>query len=323
MISTCSDGPEGSEGGARGPASPLAARLLQPAGLVPLAALPQHWFRQRIALRVAGTGMGAAAALAADPALPGRLRGAWGRALMRGASPEALDDRPCPWTPPCALDPLFRAQGAITARLALPRPYVLAVRALDGDLWVELTVFGFACDWIDAAAEALVAALRHGEPPPLGHPVTLRDRQVITEETVAVPPPEAGPAILTFHTPVAFRDGGAVRRPTLRTLISGLGNRVSGLARWQDTAVQADWRGLAEYAETLPCDLSGLQLRRWERHSARQEGRAIPLSGWLGPVVIGGDLTPILPLLALATTCHAGSHTTHGLGACSLALAGA
>ena len=49
---------------------------------------------------------------------------------------------------------------------------------------------------------------------------------------------------------------------------------------------------------------------------------AIPLTGWLGRLTISGDLTPILPLLALGATCHAGSHTTLGLGAFSLTMTG-
>lgn len=290
---------------------------MEPADAVPLAALPGRWFRQRVELLVAGH-----ADAARDAALTGRLRGAWGRALMRGASAEALDGRPCPWDPPCALDPLFREQGAITARLVVPRPYVLAARAAGGDLLVQLTVFGFACDWIEAAAEALVAALRHGEPPPLGRPAVPLGRRVVTEDGVAVPDPGAGPAVLTFHTPVAFRTGGDLSAPSARTLISGLGNRVSGLARWQDAAVSADWRALAEHAEGLRFDAAGLTLKQWSRRSARQEGRAIPLAGWTGRVLLAGDLEPVLPLLALGATCHAGSHATLGLGAYTLTMAG-
>ncbi|NBC33490.1 MAG: hypothetical protein GVY13_12510, partial [Alphaproteobacteria bacterium] len=56
--------------------SPIAARLLSPAESVPLEALPGRWFHQRIAVRLAG-----AAAAAGDPALPGRVRGAWGHRL--------------------------------------------------------------------------------------------------------------------------------------------------------------------------------------------------------------------------------------------------
>lgn len=316
MTSTCSEPDDRPAAGRRRPRSPLEARLLEPAAATPLADLPGRWFHQRVELLVAGH-----AAAADDPALGGRLRGAWGRALMRGASAEALAGRPCPWDPPCALDPLFREQGAITARLAVPRPYVLAARAAGADLLVRLTLFGFACDWIEAAADALVAALRHGEPPPLGRPAEPLGRRVVTQEGVAVPA-TAGPAVLTFRTPVAFRSGDDLGAPSARTLVSGLGNRVSGLARWQDTAVTADWRALAEHAETLRFDPSDLRLRRWTRRSSRQEGRTIPLGGWTGRMILGGDLEPVLPLLALGATCHAGSHATLGMGAYTLSVAG-
>lgn len=326
MISTSSERGPGvssaessavSSGVAPAAVSPLQARLGDPAERVPLADLPDRWFRQRVELLVAGH-----AAAVDDPALTGRLRGAWGRALMAGASAEALAGGPCPWDPPCALDPLFRDQGAITARLSVPKPYVLSARAYGADLLVALTLFGFACDWVEAAADALVAGLRHGAPPPLGRPAVPLGRRIVTEEAVPVPDADAGPAVLVFHTPVAFRSGAELTAPNPRTLISGLGNRVSGLARWLDTGVEADWRALAEHADTLHADVSGLRLAAWSRRSARQEGRAIPLGGWHGRMILSGDLDPVLPLLALGATCHAGSHAALGLGAYTLAMAG-
>lgn len=299
------------------PVSPLEARLRCPVETVPLAALPGRWFHQRVEVLVSGQG-----ALAGDATVVGRLRGAWGRALMTGASEEALAGAPCPWSPPCALDPLFRDQGRITSRLAIPRPYVLTTSAVGPDLLVSLTVFGFACDWIDAAADALVAGMRHGDPAPLGATVAPIDRRIVTRDAVAVPEPGANSAVLAFQGPLAFRDGGDLPAPNARTLISGLGNRVSGMARWQDTAVDADWRAIAEHAEGLSFDASDLRITRWERRSSRQNGRRMPLGGWVGRVIIGGDLAPIMPLLALGATCHVGSHTALGLGAYTLSMGG-
>jgi hypothetical protein len=296
------------------PVPPLAARLLRPQASVPLGELPGRWFRQTVEVVVAGQ-----AGRAGDPALPGRIRGAWGHALMRGASAEALAGRPCPWAPPCALDVFFRDQARLTAGLAVPRPYVLAVRAVGADLAVRLTVFGFACDWIDGAGEALTAGLRDGDPLGRGLAPALSDRTLHTAEAVPVPE-DAAAAELTVFSPLRVRDGADGAFGGAAGLVASLGNRVSGLARWQDAAAAADWRALVAQAETLRCDDSGLDRVRWTRRSARQGGRAIPMQGLVGRLVLEGRLGALAPLLALGATCHAGSHTAIGLGGYDLTL---
>lgn len=294
--------------------SPLARRLLEPAETVALAELPGHWFHQRVELLVAG-----AASEVADPALPGRLRGAWGRALMRGASAEALAGAACPWSPPCALEVLFGDHGMITPRLPLPRPYVIEAAALGADLVIGLTLFGLACDWADGAAEALTAAVRHGDPCPLRHHApAIAGRQLSTFERVVVPN-AAGFAALTFRTPVQFRSGAETLQPSARTLISGLGNRLSGLARWQDAKVDGPWLALAEAAETLVYQAE-LAPAAWTRRSGRQDNRRIPVEGLIGRMTLAGDLAPFLPLLALGATAHVGSRASLGLGGYDLSL---
>ncbi len=314
------------------PASPLAERLLHPAETVALAELPARWFHQTVEVVVAGRGE-----RAGDPALPGRLRGAWGAELMRAASDAALAGRPCPWDPPCALDVLMREQGRMTAGLMLPRPAVIRAERRGRDLVVRLTLFGFACDWIEAAAEALVAALRQGDPlraagpggrDPAESVTVIRARRLLSAEGLSVPAAAAA-AELTLVTPLQLRRGTETAFDGLGSLVASLGNRISGLARWQDCAVAADWRGLVAFAENLRCDAE-LRPVRWMRWSGRQGGRAIPMDGLIGRIVIdggpgngpGGGLGPLVPLLALGATAHAGSHAALGLGAYDLTLIG-
>ena len=302
--------------------SPIADRLLNPADSVPLAVLPRRWFQQTVVVVVAGLGT-----LARDPSLPGRVRGAWGHQLMRAASDAALADQPCPWDPPCAYDVLFREQGRLTPGLGLPRPTVLAAEAVRPDLTLRLTVFGFACDWVDSAGEALIAAVREGNPlRQAPHQrqndsvaPTIRRRRIETAESVALPE-SARVAELDFVTPLCLRDRDVAGFGGPGSLIASLGNRVSGLARWQDCTVEADWRALIAQAETLSCDASGLRPVRWTRGSARQGGRKIPMEGLAGRLVLEGDLTPLLPLLVLGAIAHVGSHAALGLGAYSLTL---
>lgn len=312
--------------------SPLARRLLEPAARVSLEGLAAGWFQQTVAVRAAG-----AAALAEDPALPGRVRGALERALLAGASAQARRGDPCPWDPPCAHDALVREQGKIASGLPVPRPMVLRAEAAGHDLLVRLTLFGFACDWTPAAAEALSAALAGGIAPPLrlagaasvvtaraalaahrpgaaadGPGLTLTARRVETAEGLSVPA-DATAVELDFATPVCLR-GGADLRHGLAGFVGALANRVFGLARWQDAEVAEERRALLAAADHVAVDTTALARTTWRRGSARQD-RWLPMEGDHGPVLLQGPLAPLLPLLTLGTAVHAGARTTFGQGA--------
>jgi hypothetical protein len=293
--------------------SPLARRLLAPARRLSLAVLPAQWFHSLVALRCPGAGQ-----LAGDPRLPGKLRGAWGRQLCATASAAAAAGDPCPWQPPCALDVLFRCQGHITPALEIPKPYVLALDAEGADLVVRLTLFGFATDWTEAAAEALLRALRNGLSgmPPLA----VAERRIWSEDGLA-PAAAARAAWLRFATPCVVRQSGVARPPDLPTLVATLANRVSGLARWQDAALDLPAAALKRHAAGLAVATGEQVPARWRRYSGRQ-GRWVPVHATRSDMLVEGDLAPLLPLLALGATTHAGSHAALGLGRYALVLAG-
>lgn len=294
----------------------IAARLAAPMGVAGLAELPHRWFHAEIMVLCRpprGWGVGD---LVDDPAFPGRLRGAWGRQLLNTASSAARLGNPCPWSPPCAYDPLFREHPALKG-METPKPYVIAADPVPGEpdrMALRLTLFGFATDWLESAADAWVLALRGGVAMPNGLHAALEplDRRIAVHEGL---PPSAPPtaAILRFVTPLCLRRGGATQGD-VGALFSSLGNRLSGLARWQDTAVAADWRGLKAHAATLTIDASRLRPTAWQRHSARQGDAPIRMEGLRGAVTLTGDLAPLWPLLTLGALTHAGSHAAQGLG---------
>jgi hypothetical protein len=125
--------------------------LRSPTQCVDLASFCQRFHARRITVRLAGL-----ADAAREPALVGRLRGAFGDVLLKTTSREAAAGRPCPWTPPSAYEPLFRKQGRMTPGTDFPSPWVIAVQPRRGDLAIMLTLFGIASEWAAAAAEALV-----------------------------------------------------------------------------------------------------------------------------------------------------------------------
>jgi hypothetical protein len=319
--------------------SSLSARLSDPARTLTLPELAEAWFQQSVEVRLPGLGV-----QAAEPAFAGKVRGAWGHALMGAASPEALAGRPCPWDPPCALSVLFNEQARLMAGMEVPRPYRITARPHGADALVRLTLYGFACDWMTAAAEALTIALRERlELPRLGRgapgPVMPGPRRL--ETMAGIVAPTAAEAVeITLDSP-ADLTGDTLPLERFGGFVTGLGRRVAGLARWQDAAVSADWRTLKEAADALPLRRPDLLRVAWERRSDRQGGRPVPMSGVVGTIYVdglaaagqagavagatteaAGTPPPLLSLLALAPHVGVGKGTTRGLGTCTLRFIG-
>lgn len=291
-------------------------RLATPAVRLSPADLCGRWFTGTGLFTVRLPGV-----LASDPALPGKLRGGWGRQLLAGASAPAAAGAPCPWDPPCAYDVLFRERPLLKG-MEMPKPFLFAAQAGGPDTaLLRLTLFGFASDLLDMAADALVRALSTGlDLPGAGRqPVPVLHRHLRSADHLSLPP-VPGAVTLRFHTPLCLRRGGATLTGAdlLPALVTSLGNRVSALARWQDTELLADWPALRDHAARLRVDASGLTQITWQRGSARQDHGPLPMGGLIGDLHLSGDLAPVWPLLCLGETSHAGSHTAQGLGRYSL-----
>jgi len=294
------------------PDTALAGRLAEPLATVPFEALARHW--RCLVVTVSAT---RPADFDDGPDLAGRIRGAWGHALCALAAAPREDAA----SRPAAHAVVFGPHGRVAAGLDLPKPYVLHAAVAHGRLDIRLTLFGFALAWAVEAMQALALALRRGIALAAGSrvrvPIDPDAWAVRRLESVPVPA-AAGPLLLDFRTPLIVRRGAAM---TLDggSLFMAMANRVNGLARWQDLRVEDDFRALKARAAGLEVSFDGQRPRRWVRHSSRQPGRAIPMAGLVGPVIVGGDVGPLLPLIALAETCHVGSHTSLGLGRFTLA----
>ena len=288
--------------------STIEARLAAPARRLTPEELASTWFVACAGLRVAGSGV-----LATDWRFLGKLRGALGEVLRRSASDDAIAGRPCPWSHPCGLDVLFRCQGHMTGALEIPKPLLISADAVGGDLIVRIQLVGFASDWLEEALAAMVLAVRERLRPLRGREIV--DRSVHVFEAIETPRP-ADEVILRFVTPleIAFRNGAPAHpRDAIRSLILSMGNRVSGMARWQDAEIEADWKGIAEDAIGLDVSVLGETSDDWRRYSRRQQ-RWIPMKGDRPVLLLRGNLDRIAPLLALAQTVHAGRHASLGMG---------
>lgn len=239
-----------------------------------------------------------------------RLRGAWGRALMQGASEDALAGRSCPWNPPCALDVFFREQLR-EGRHAVPKPYVLSCDVLRRAIVFRLTVFGFANEWLAAATDRFVQAVRmvrwkDGTRP---EPAI---RSVETANLGGFPEAPVPCAVsLEFDTPFDATGTSVLDQPS--TLVARAARRVDGMARWMDCRLDVNWNEIAQAWAALDFDLSDLVADRATRGSARQQ-RVINNPVYHGRVGIAGDLEQVWHLLLLTQTTHIGRGAVSGFG---------
>lgn len=288
----------------------LTDALRNPDATVPLDRLAEAWSAAVVEAVVPGHG-----ALAGDLVVMNRIRGALGAVLMEQASAEALAGRPCPWSPPCALDVLFREQARL-GKHGLPKPWVLALDARGFDLVVRVTLFGYAIDWAGVAAHALVAALRgridwRERAPDLFLPAPQVERLEVREVSPPLVPPPRPLVTLDFITPLDAAGDDPLDRPA--TVIGRLARRVDLLVRWMGFAIDADWPALADHWRGLDYDASALSRRTLERRSGRQH-RDFRHDMVAGALVVAGDLAPLWPLLLLGQSCHVGRAATAGLG---------
>lgn len=277
---------------------------------VSIEATTAAWRMARITVRCAGEGR-----LADHQGVGARIRGAWGHALAAGASPEALVGGPCPWPAPCAYDLFFNTHGHLTARLELPKPFVISLEAQGRDLVVMLTLFGIAADWAGEAADALVRALRGGLDMGRDRRAALDPvrRDIAVSQGLPLPEPDRG-TVLAFQTPLVLRqDQTAHADPA--SLITSLANRVSGLARWHGLCLDVPGPALAAEAAKLAAGArwDGPARQSWMRGSQVQ-GRRMPVQGISGRLSLPPASPLVSALVIMGEHCHAGGRTTSGMG---------
>ena len=96
--------------------------------------------------------------------------------------------------------------------------------------------------------------------------------------------------------------------------------RIRDLAPWQHVDLDLEDTALRAEIDRLEIDTVELVPLRFERHSIRQQGRTIPVAGYMGRVSVHGPLDKLLPFLALGERTNIGSHAAMGFGRYSLAL---
>lgn len=243
------------------------------------------------------------------------LRRSFLGALAPGASPEAQAGTPCPWEPPCALDVFLREQLRHGGD-GLPKPYLIYWQQQGPVMAVSLRMFGTACDWGQAAAEALVAGLSGILPWEKALRGQVAAPVLHARHLLADPLPEIPDGPLTLRLTSPMDDEGAKpgdqRDPAARILSRAI-RRVDAMARWQGLALTPEpLHALTEAAHAV--EARSLRLKPSKHESPNRHGQKR-----VSQVVKGEIDLPPLPddlrlLLALTSRCHLGRHTNEGLG---------
>lgn len=237
------------------------------------------------------------------PELPGLVRSAWGKALAEGASAAALEGSRCPWRPPCTYDLLINGGGR-------SKPYVIAVDFGPATTRIQITLFGSAGERADEAADALVRAVRGA----VGRYRNLQisDREITRSEGMVIP---AAPrrALISLLTPVSLRDTADNSAWTPAGFIASICRRVNDLSPWQSSAAVLDPE-VARQALARVRVVDSTRAVETRRRWSRRQGRAFPIPGQTGDLLVEGDLSPLAPILSLGEVCYAGGRSTHGYG---------
>ena len=291
----------------------ILAFLQRPAEAIDLSGLRERFSARRITVQIDGL-----ADQVTDLGLPGRLRGALGEELLRGASAMAAAGQPCPWRPPCAFDALFRKQGRMTPGIDFPNPWVISLSPRRDALYVRLTLFGAACEWAAAASEAFVAVISEridwGDGRPRGRAgphiagrridwIRPHDRQIETR------------VALDMRSPLVVTSRSAAQAPAAAFAAFGL--RLEGLARWHGcTLAPVDWRRVAEAVARTCFDWEEAENVAWRRGSRRQD-RWIAMHGTLGRLHVSADRgldRDVADLVCFGELAHIGADIAFGCG---------
>jgi hypothetical protein len=194
-----------------------------------------------------------------------------------------------------------------------PRPYAIQVSTPHqavyprGSMYqLSLTLLGTACDSAPALVHALASAALLG----VGQRRT--PLELVSTTVVELPESYTGSsrANIRLVSPTRIIAGGeVVHQPSFLHILAAAYQRVNALI--PDAGLPA-WPSISSAAREIR-SATVTSWWDWRRYSGRDRCLQ-PFGGVVGEVSVEGDLTPHLPLLALAQRLNVGKHATFGMG---------
>ncbi len=245
-------------------------------------------------------------ALQNDAALVGRIRGAWGHALL--ASAKAGDQRAF-----CALEYFFGN------KTLAQKPFSITADEQSSNLLVTLNLFGAAEFVRECAFDALIMGMTEGAGLSTrdGAPVSrlrLRLIDATWERSEGVMNfPIFDRVNLKFLTPFKIGATGAVGTRYSDLFVSAA-MRCSVLAHWQGLYLDPDLRKVRALAQSMHYQDLGLYPLRWDRRSSKRAGQLKAMMGLGGSLIISNWRPELTPLLLIGSDILVGAETSFGLG---------
>lgn len=298
----------------------ISERLNHPPNEINIDDLIEHWFVQMIKFRISGAGISVK-----HPRLQSWIKGAWGRQLMEGASKNALNEAPCTWSPPCALS-IFQishypnSQKSLTTnpstskKKSFPKPYLILCENDNGDLIVNLQIFGFATEWSLVASHCMASALSHNiDWYDLG--ISKRVNPSIISHSITMwSPPSFSPASedeieLHFISPLIDERKAILEKPKL--ILQRLTDRIQGLLGWHESILSnSEISDIYNYNNNLDASLlKSITLK--ERH---RKGAVHQISAVSGRLIFPNKNKKLEKLLVIGTSCGIGKGAVKGYG---------
>lgn len=243
------------------------------------------------------------------PDLSVRVRGALGNTLHAMAPPRPLrvggPQMPSAWD--VLMEPVLKD---------VAKPMVVHVDVLPTTITAHIHLIGHATFWRPDVQAALIAAFDQGIKLSNNGPLkTILEIVGVDEKCVPGfdPPPTAiTEARFMFESPLRLRSEGSTL-VSIASFVISLCNRVKSLATWMDFALDEDWKALHAAAWALQGSSEDLVPIRWDRGSKRAKGK-IPVLGFMGTLVITGQLDRLIPYFQICEMMNTGSHAALGLG---------
>lgn len=225
---------------------------------------------------------------------------------------------------PVAYGALFGSAGSdASLRTALPRPFVLRCRNLDGRSYspgevfsLHLNLFLSDLQLLEPLTAAVTAMGHKGFGPTRSRAALLSPPQ---EQHYSLPMDDAvEPARMVrihFHTPTELKTDGEVTEPChFPVLMEHILRRLERLSvLYGSGTLMLDPKTLRKHADAIT--LTSANLRRIEvsRRGSRL-GQTHPIGGFVGSAEYSGDLTSFIRLLEAASFTGIGRHTVWGNG---------
>lgn len=197
------------------------------------------------------------------------------------------------------------------------RPFVISARETGGIVTIEIMLFGIAAILARTVRASVDEALRRGIQLETGAASNAKIKDITWEEWEwwgAQPLPARRAHYLHFLSPFCPSNDEATTISG-QMIVGALISRVAAVAAWNSLLLKIAPEGIRALNESIICDAEGARPIAWTRKRSKGPPYGpVTMRGFVGAVILDGELAPLRPALSLAPYVQIGVSTTFGLG---------